>query len=99
MNTEQVAPIQDPVGLDTAGAGEIGFSVPVRYNASAVLFDDLVQAVKHLATSPAPPWPRRRAAITGIFIPMRTRWMLCLLKTRWHCCKRLTCSKLFIFLR
>jgi benzoate-CoA ligase family protein len=41
MNTEQVAPIQDPVGLDTAGAGEIGFSVPVRYNASAILFDNL----------------------------------------------------------
>ncbi len=41
MNTEQVAPIQDPVGLDTAGAGEIGFSVPERYNASAVLFDNL----------------------------------------------------------
>jgi len=41
VNTEQVAPIQDPVGLDTAGAGEIGFSVPERYNASAVLFDNL----------------------------------------------------------
>ncbi|MDE0779914.1 MAG: benzoate-CoA ligase family protein [Alphaproteobacteria bacterium] len=33
--------IHDPVGLDTAGAVEIGFSVSERYNASSVLFDNL----------------------------------------------------------
>ena len=37
----KVAPIKDPVGLHTAGAAEIEFSVPERYNASAVLFDNL----------------------------------------------------------
>lgn len=41
MDTEQVTPVRDPVGFDTAGAAEIGFSVPERYNASAVLFDNL----------------------------------------------------------
>ncbi|MBO6784620.1 MAG: AMP-binding protein, partial [Alphaproteobacteria bacterium] len=33
--------MSDPVGTDTPGAAEIGFSVPERYNASAVLFDNL----------------------------------------------------------
>lgn len=32
---------EDPVGENTVGAAEIGFSVPERYNASAVLFDNL----------------------------------------------------------
>jgi len=32
---------EDPVGQNTAGAVEIGFSVPERYNASSVLFDNL----------------------------------------------------------
>lgn len=33
--------ISDPVGENTPGAIEIGFSVPEQYNASAVLFDNL----------------------------------------------------------
>jgi benzoate-CoA ligase family protein len=35
------APIVDPVALDTPGARAIGFSVPERYNASSILFDNL----------------------------------------------------------
>lgn len=35
------APIADPVPRDAAGAREIGFSVPERYNAGAILFDNL----------------------------------------------------------
>ena len=34
-------PVTDPVGNDTAGASEIGFAVPERYNASDILFDNL----------------------------------------------------------
>lgn len=35
------APIADPVPRDAAGAREIGFVVPERYNAGAILFDNL----------------------------------------------------------
>jgi benzoate-CoA ligase family protein len=35
------APITDPVPRDAAGAREIGFFVPERYNAGAILFDNL----------------------------------------------------------
>jgi benzoate-CoA ligase family protein len=35
------APIADPVPRDAAGAREIGFFIPERYNASAILFDNL----------------------------------------------------------
>lgn len=35
------APIVDPVPRDAPGAREIGFFVPERYNASAILFDNL----------------------------------------------------------
>lgn len=34
-------PVEDPIKGVTAGAEEIGFSVPERYNASAILFDNL----------------------------------------------------------
>lgn len=34
-------PVDDPVGSNTRGALEIGFDIPERYNASAVLFDNL----------------------------------------------------------
>ena len=34
-------PVEDPINGVTAGAEEIGFSVPERYNASAILFDNL----------------------------------------------------------
>jgi benzoate-CoA ligase family protein len=34
-------PIADPVPADSPGAREIGFSVPERYNASRILFDNL----------------------------------------------------------
>lgn len=34
-------PVIDRVADDTAGAREIGFSIPQRYNASAILFDNL----------------------------------------------------------
>jgi benzoate-CoA ligase family protein len=33
--------VVDPVGMDTPGAGAIGFRVPEIYNASSVLFDNL----------------------------------------------------------
>lgn len=36
-----IAPIIDPVPRDAPGAREIGFFVPERYNASAILFDNL----------------------------------------------------------
>jgi benzoate-CoA ligase family protein len=35
------APIADPVPADSAGAREIGFSIPERYNASEILFANL----------------------------------------------------------
>ena len=38
------APIVDLVPTDAWGGREIGFSVPVRYNASAILFDNLMRA-------------------------------------------------------
>jgi benzoate-CoA ligase family protein len=38
------APIVDLVPADAWGGWEIGFSVPVRYNASAILFDNLMSA-------------------------------------------------------
>src|SRR4051795_12759277 len=37
----ETGPIADPVPPDNAGASEIGFSVPERYNASRILFDNL----------------------------------------------------------
>jgi len=40
-SSDAATPISDPVGQDTPGAAEIGFSVPEHYNASAVLFDNL----------------------------------------------------------
>ena len=36
-----VTPILDSVPRDAPGAQEIGFAVPERYNASAILFDNL----------------------------------------------------------
>jgi len=39
--TDSITPIADPVPADTAGAREIGFSLPARYNASEVLFANL----------------------------------------------------------
>src|SRR5262245_32345350 len=36
------APMRDGVPRTSPGAREIGFSVPERYNASAILFDNLV---------------------------------------------------------
>ena len=38
----ETGPIADPVPPDNAGAREIGFSIPERYNASRILFDNLV---------------------------------------------------------
>jgi len=38
-----MAPIADKVADDCPGAREIGFTVPARYNASAVLFDNLAR--------------------------------------------------------
>ena len=35
--------LRDPVPRDTPGAREIGFAVPARYNASAILFDNLAR--------------------------------------------------------
>jgi benzoate-CoA ligase family protein len=36
-------PMRDPVPMDAPGARAIGFSVPERYNASAILFDNLLR--------------------------------------------------------
>ena len=41
MTGRQAGLIDDPVPADSAGAREIGFSVPERYNASRILFDNL----------------------------------------------------------
>src|ERR1700736_3055230 len=38
---DAIAPIADPVPADSAGAREIGFSIPERYNASEILFANL----------------------------------------------------------
>ena len=38
---DSIAPIADPVPAASAGAREIGFSVPARYNASEILFNNL----------------------------------------------------------
>jgi benzoate-CoA ligase family protein len=43
-NSGLPAPIADLVPADAWGAREIGFSVPARYNASAILFDNLMSA-------------------------------------------------------
>ncbi|SFU16889.1 benzoate-CoA ligase family protein [Mesorhizobium sp. YR577] len=40
-------PVEDLVPRDTSGAAEIGFSVPERYNASAILFDNLERGRGH----------------------------------------------------
>jgi benzoate-CoA ligase family protein len=40
--TDSITPIADPVPADSAGAREIGFSLPARYNASEILFANLV---------------------------------------------------------
>lgn len=39
--TELPEPVSDPVARDALGSTEINFSIPERYNASAVLFDNL----------------------------------------------------------
>jgi benzoate-CoA ligase family protein len=36
-------PMHDPVPMDTPGARTIGFHIPERYNASAILFDNLAR--------------------------------------------------------
>ncbi len=41
--TGQGAVVHDPVPADSAGAREIGFSIPERYNASRILFDNLAR--------------------------------------------------------
>ena len=41
MNDPQPQVIEDRVSDDTSGAREIGFSIPSRYNASAILFDNI----------------------------------------------------------
>jgi benzoate-CoA ligase family protein len=46
-------PLRDPAPMDTPGACAIGFSVPERYNASAILFDNLLRG------------HGRRIAVTG----------------------------------
>jgi benzoate-CoA ligase family protein len=39
--SDAIAPIADPVPADSAGAREIGFFIPERYNASEILFANL----------------------------------------------------------
>jgi acetyl-CoA synthetase len=39
--SDAIAPIADPVPADSAGAREIGFSIPERYNAGEILFANL----------------------------------------------------------
>jgi benzoate-CoA ligase family protein len=36
-------PVRDPVTMDAPGARAIGFSIPDRYNASAILYDNLLR--------------------------------------------------------
>jgi acetyl-CoA synthetase len=48
------AALADPVPRDAPGSREIGFSVPARYNASAILFDNLIAGAHRCAvTGPA----------------------------------------------
>jgi benzoate-CoA ligase family protein len=53
--TDSIGPITDPVPADSAGAREIGFSIPERYNASEILFDNLAlgRADRLAVTGPA----------------------------------------------
>ena len=62
--------IADPVPSDSAGAAEIGFTIPERYNASRILFDNISQG------------RRDRLALTG---PAGTRSYaeLCAEASRW----------------
>ena len=62
--------IADPVPSDSAGASEIGFTIPERYNASRILFDNISQG------------RRDRLALTG---PAGTRSYaeLCAEASRW----------------
>jgi benzoate-CoA ligase family protein len=62
--------IADPVPSDSAGALEIGFTIPGRYNASRILFDNISQG------------RRDRLALTG---PVGTRSYaeLCAEASRW----------------
>jgi len=62
--------IADPVPSDSAGAFEIGFTIPERYNASRILFDNISQG------------RRDRLALTG---PAGTRSYaeLCAEASRW----------------
>ena len=41
MSATQAVPVTDLVPVDNPGAREIGFSIPERYNASRILFDNL----------------------------------------------------------
>src|SRR4029453_6851313 len=41
MSATQAMPVTDHVPLDNPGAREIGFSIPERYNACRILFDNL----------------------------------------------------------
>jgi benzoate-CoA ligase family protein len=43
MMTEMTTEIRDDVPRDAAGAREIGFAIPERYNASRILFDNLAR--------------------------------------------------------
>ena len=52
------APIADPVPRDAAGAREIEFFVPERYNASAILFDNLASGRGERIAVTGPGGPR-----------------------------------------
>jgi benzoate-CoA ligase family protein len=44
-HVDSSAPMHDPVPMDTPGARAIGFDMPQRYNASAILFDNLARGL------------------------------------------------------
>lgn len=59
------APIADPVPRHAAGAREIGFSVPERYNAGAILFDNLSAGRGERIAVTGPGGPRTYAELAA----------------------------------
>ena len=62
---DQHALIADPVPRDAPGAREIGFFVPERYNASAILFDNLAAGRGDRVAVTGPPGARTYAELAA----------------------------------
>jgi benzoate-CoA ligase family protein len=60
-----MAIIHDPVSLETPGAKAIGFTVPERYNAASILFDNLSKGYADRIALRGPAGERTYAALCG----------------------------------